>query len=77
MCAVCGHRKYHRVVIERQGRKPYVTDFYRCGGCTTMFLSPEAFTASKHNPLDTLPDVSLGWTDRLARNAAKNGDKDV
>ena len=38
-CA-CGELSFERVVIEREGREPYRTDFIACVFCQAVFLAP-------------------------------------
>ena len=39
-CAVCGNRRYYRVVVLRKPQKPYRTEFYGSVGCSAMFTDP-------------------------------------
>jgi hypothetical protein len=43
-CAVCGHRRYYRILVQRAGQPPYRTSFYGCFGCSAMFTDPYQFT---------------------------------
>jgi DNA-directed RNA polymerase subunit RPC12/RpoP len=45
-CAVCGHRRFYRILIQREHRSAYRTAFYGCVGCSTMFTDPYKFTQS-------------------------------
>lgn len=45
-CPVCGHRRYYRILVQRERQPPYRTSFYGCFGCTTMFTDPYRFTQS-------------------------------
>jgi hypothetical protein len=35
-CPSCGHHRCERVVIQRAGKKPYVTEFVACRACRVM-----------------------------------------
>ena len=67
-CPVCGHRRYHRIVVQRDGKRPYPTNFYGCDGCTVLFTDPYTFTQSKWHqtgrPTDDFPD----WRQRMSRD---------
>jgi hypothetical protein len=43
-CPVCGHRRYYRIVVQRERQPAYRTAFYGCFGCSTMFTDPYRFT---------------------------------
>lgn len=45
-CAVCGHRRFYRILILRERRPAYRTAFYGCVGCSAMFTDPYQFTQS-------------------------------
>ncbi|HEV2038630.1 MAG TPA: hypothetical protein VGT81_01070 [Casimicrobiaceae bacterium] len=45
-CAVCGHRRFYRILIQREHQSAYRTAFYGCVGCSTMFTDPYKFTQS-------------------------------
>ena len=45
-CPVCGHRRYYRILVQREQQPAYRTAFYGCFGCTTMFTDPYRFTQS-------------------------------
>jgi predicted RNA-binding Zn-ribbon protein involved in translation (DUF1610 family) len=45
-CPVCGHRRYYRILVQREQSPPYRTSFYGCFGCTAMFTDPYKFTQS-------------------------------
>ena len=49
-CPVCGHRRYYRILIQRERQEPYRTQFYGCFGCTSMFTDPYRFTQSVKTP---------------------------
>jgi len=43
-CPVCGHRRYYRILVQRERQAAYRTSFYGCSGCTAMFTDPYRFT---------------------------------
>ena len=45
-CPVCGHRRYYRILVQRERQPAYRTLFYGCAGCTAMFTDPYRFTQS-------------------------------
>ncbi len=45
-CPVCGHRRYYRILVQRERQPPYRTSFYGCVGCAAMFTDPYRFTQS-------------------------------
>ena len=46
-CALCGHGRYARLLVLREGQRPYVTDFFACEHCSTMFTDPQRFAEAK------------------------------
>jgi hypothetical protein len=46
-CPLCQYDAYCRVIVLRADGSRYVTQFYRCGGCSVMFLNPHTFTDGK------------------------------
>jgi DNA-directed RNA polymerase subunit RPC12/RpoP len=45
-CAVCGNRRFYRILIQREHQPAYRTAFYGCVGCSAMFTDPYKFTQS-------------------------------
>jgi hypothetical protein len=45
-CSVCGHRRYYRILVQRERRPAYRTAFYGCVGCSAMFTDPYKFAQS-------------------------------
>ncbi len=45
-CQVCGHKRYYRILVQRERQASYRTSFYGCFGCTAMFTDPYKFTQS-------------------------------
>ena len=45
-CPVCGHRRFYRILVQRDGQPAYRTAFYGCFGCSIMFTDPYRFTQS-------------------------------
>jgi hypothetical protein len=45
-CPVCGHRRYYRILVQRERQPPYRTAFFGCFGCSTMFTDAYQFTQS-------------------------------
>jgi len=45
-CPICGHRRYYRILVQREGLPRRRTSFYGCFGCTTIFTDPYKFTQS-------------------------------
>ena len=45
-CPVCGHRRYYRILVQRERQRPYRTSFFGCFGCSTMFTDSFQFTQS-------------------------------
>jgi hypothetical protein len=43
-CPLCGSNQCLSVVVKRTNGDYYRTAFYRCAGCTVMFLNPEKFS---------------------------------
>jgi hypothetical protein len=46
-CPVCSGIGYIQVVVPRPNGKRYVTSFFACGNCTTMFLDPDRFSKDR------------------------------
>lgn len=44
-CRVCACCHYARVRVRRSNGDLYVTEFYACANCSTMFLDPRLFTS--------------------------------
>ena len=38
------HRRYYRILVEREKQPPYRTEFFGCVGCSAMFTDPYQFT---------------------------------
>ena len=49
-CPICHHRRYYRVIVHRDGRRPYRTEFYGCVGCSAMFTDAYQFTQGGKQP---------------------------
>ena len=45
-CPVCKHRRFYRILVQRDRQAPYRTAFYGCFGCSVMFTDPYRFTQS-------------------------------
>jgi len=45
-CPLCGHRRYYRILIQRERQAAYRTSFFGCFGRSTMFTDPFQFTQS-------------------------------
>jgi hypothetical protein len=45
-CPLCEHRRYYRILVQREQQPPYRTSFFACFGCSTMFTDPFQFTQS-------------------------------
>jgi len=43
-CPICGHRRYYRILVQREQQPAYRTSFYDCFGCSAMFTDPYRFT---------------------------------
>jgi DNA-directed RNA polymerase subunit M/transcription elongation factor TFIIS len=43
-CPICGHRRYYRILVQREQQPAYRTSFYGCFGCSAMFTDPYRFT---------------------------------
>ena len=59
-CAVCGHRRFYRIVIQRERLPAYRTHFYGCAGCSTMFTDPYKFTQSVQSGGGTFGSSTYG-----------------
>ena len=46
-CPVCQFDAYCRVIVTRADGSRYVTSFYRCGGCSVLFLNPQTFSGGE------------------------------
>jgi DNA-directed RNA polymerase subunit RPC12/RpoP len=57
-CPVCGHRRFYRVLVPRDGQTPYRTAFYGCVGCSIMFTDPYRFTQSVKKPAGNFGSAS-------------------
>ena len=40
-CPSCGHHRCERVVIQRAGKKAYVTEFVACRACRVVLWPPQ------------------------------------
>jgi predicted RNA-binding Zn-ribbon protein involved in translation (DUF1610 family) len=49
-CPVCGNRRYYRIVIVRENRPRYRTDFFGCVGCSALFTDAYQFTQGGKQP---------------------------
>jgi DNA-directed RNA polymerase subunit RPC12/RpoP len=46
-CPICGHRRYYRILVQRERQPAYRTLFVGCVGCSAMFTDPYRFTQNK------------------------------
>jgi hypothetical protein len=42
-CPLCNATTYNQIVVARPSGDRYLTEFYECSGCTTMFRQPARF----------------------------------
>lgn len=47
ICPICRFDAYCRVVVFRSDHSRYLTPFYRCGGCSVMFINRQIFSADE------------------------------
>jgi hypothetical protein len=45
-CPVRGHRRFYRILVQRERQPPYRTAFYGCFACSVMFTDPYRLTQS-------------------------------
>ncbi len=61
-CPVCSCVGYSQVVVPKPKGGSYVTSFYACSDCTTMFLDPARYTKHRKPKVVPLaPDLTTGW----------------
>lgn len=64
-CPTCLCGAYDRVTVDRPGGGTYVTQFYACRQCTTMFLDPKKYThfvppGGRSKRAEPAPDSTVG-----------------
>jgi DNA-directed RNA polymerase subunit RPC12/RpoP len=59
-CPICGHRRYYRILVQRERQTAYRTSFYGCVGCSAMFTGPYRFTQSKKTTGGNFGSASYG-----------------
>lgn len=65
-CPICRSTVYRSVIVRKIGGQYYQTEFFECGGCTTMFRDPIRFTAHVPPPDNLIepPDLRTAWRRR-------------
>jgi hypothetical protein len=69
LCPLCGSNEYVYVVFPRKDGSAYLTDLYRCGGCSVAFVDPERFSKLVRSTYDP----ERRWREeRPTKDAPKN-----
>jgi len=58
-CPLCRSNQCVSVVVKRPNGDYYTTQFYKCAGCTVMFLDPERFSKQVRYTFDP----KRSWSD--------------
>jgi hypothetical protein len=68
-CPLCGSNVCLEVHVRRPNGEDYRTSFYRCAGCSVMFLDPERFSLLVRHTFD----LGRHWSEERPGREVKLG----